>query len=131
MQTVSNELKSKRVQKRKINCVEFSSNNNNNDKGEVIIIEENNKLFLEDLENLKERSPIAQKELTSTQLLLMKKGKKLCEILLNSSFDDDALVIFNGSKSKIMNALVELSAEPVRILNLESVKERIHQWKNQ
>ena len=124
-------MKSKRVQKRKINCVEFSSNNNNNDKGEVIIIEENNKLFLEDLENLKERSPIAQKELTSTQLLLMKKGKKLCEILLNSSFDDDALVIFNGSKSKIMNALVELSAEPVRILNLESVKERIHQWKNQ
>jgi hypothetical protein len=124
-------LKSKRVQKRKINCVEFSSDNNNNDKGEVIIIEENNKLFLEDLENLEERSPITQKELTSTQLLLMKKGKKLCEILLNSSFDDDALVIFNGSKSKIMNALVELSAEPVRILNLESVKERIHQWKNQ
>jgi hypothetical protein len=76
------------------------------------------------------KAPIAQ-ELTSTQLLLMKKGKKLREILLNSSFDDDALVIFNESKSKIMNALVELSAEPVRILNLESVKERIHQWKNQ
>jgi hypothetical protein len=58
------------------------------------------------------------------QSLLLDKGKKLREILLNPH---DAL----QSKSNIINALRELTADPITILDENSAEDRIYRWQNQ
>ncbi|GBC04096.1 hypothetical protein RclHR1_05500011 [Rhizophagus clarus] len=92
-------------QKRKINCIEISSNEDDKD---------DNKLF----------DPL--------QLLLLKKGRKLKKILLHPSVNyDDTLIISNRSGSKIINVLNELSAEPIKIIDENSAEARIYQWQKQ
>ena len=76
-------------------------------------------------------------KLTAAQSLLLKKGKKLRNILLNVSHNtsQDAprneLIVSNESKSELMEALIELSKEPIKIVNEDSAKKRIQQWKDQ
>lgn len=43
----------------------------------------------------------------------------------------NALFITESSNSVIMNALVQLSAEPIKIIDEQSAEERIRQWKEQ
>lgn len=71
--------------------------------------------------------------LSPSQLLLLKKGRKLRDILLNlpHHINDDALTNSNELKSEVMKVLVELSADPIKITNEKSAKERIQQWKSQ
>src|SRR5437764_1192240 len=61
----------------------------------------------------------------------MKKGKKLCDILLNPLFNQNSFTISIESKNEISNALVELTARTIKIVNIESAVERIQQWKYQ
>ena len=76
-----------------------------------------------------------QSTTSPSQLLLLKKGRKLRDILLNLShhidINDDALTNSNELKSEVMKVLVELSADPIKITNEKSAKERIQQWKSQ
>ena len=78
-------------------------------------------------------SDSAQSTTSPSQLLLLKKGGKLRDILLNlpHHINDDALTNSNELKSEVMKALVELSADQIKITNEKSAKERIQQWKSQ
>jgi len=62
---------------------------------------------------------------------LLRKGEKLRDILMNPSSDDDALTISKESNSKLMNTLIELSSESIKITDVNSAVARIQQWKNQ
>jgi hypothetical protein len=100
------------IRKRKLNCVEISSE--------------------EDVDGSDHDDKTIMKEkLNSSQLLLFKKGKKLREILLASN--DEHLITSKPSKtSEIFNALAELSmAEKITVVDEKSAMDRINQWKKQ
>jgi hypothetical protein len=69
--------------------------------------------------------------LNAAQMLLLNKGKKLREILMESSDDAHKLSISKDSNIKIMDIVTELSAEPIEITDVNSAAKRIQQWKNQ
>jgi len=69
--------------------------------------------------------------LDKAQLLLMKKGKKLHDILLNPLSNQNSFTISIESRNEISNALVELTARTIKIVNIESAVKRIQQWKSQ
>ncbi|CAB5193365.1 unnamed protein product [Rhizophagus irregularis] len=100
------------VKKRKHNCVEISSDEDINESDH-------------------DDKTIMKEKLNSAQMLLFKKGKKLCDILLASN--DEQLVISELSKtSAIFNALAELSmAEKITVVDEKSAMDRINQWKKQ
>ncbi|EXX63886.1 hypothetical protein GLOIN_2v1814732 [Rhizophagus irregularis DAOM 181602=DAOM 197198] len=96
------------VKKRKLNCVEIFSD--------------------EDVdENDHDDKTIMKEKLNSVQMLLFKKGKKLCDILLASN--DEHLVTSEPSKtSAIFNALAELLiAEKITVVDEKSAMDRINQ----
>ncbi|PKB99307.1 hypothetical protein RhiirA5_429922 [Rhizophagus irregularis] len=100
------------VKKRKLNCVEISSD--------------------EDVdESDHDDKTIMKEKLNSAQMLLFKKGKKLRDILLASN--DEQLVTSEPSKtSAIFNTLAELSiAEKITVVDEKSAMDRINQWKKQ
>jgi hypothetical protein len=75
---------------------------------------------------------IANPTLDPTQILLLKKGRKLRDILLEqTNVNDELLVTSEQSKAEIANILVTLSAEPIEITDEHSAKDRIEQWQNQ
>ncbi|CAB4417973.1 unnamed protein product [Rhizophagus irregularis] len=69
--------------------------------------------------------------LNPAQMLLLNKGKKLREILIESSDNAHELIISKDSNIKIMDTLTELLAEPIEIIDEKSAAKRIQQWKNQ
>jgi hypothetical protein len=71
------------------------------------------------------------KVLNPTQMLLFKKGRKLRDILLNSQINENSLAISENSRSEITNTLVNLSTEPIKVVDMKSAEERIIQWQNQ
>jgi hypothetical protein len=64
-------------------------------------------------------------------LLLIKKGKKLREILLNPLSNKNSSAISNESRSEILNAFAELTAGTVKIVDIKTATQRIQQWKVQ
>ena len=66
--------------------------------------------------------------LTSTQLLLLKKEKKLCDILLSETANSANLITFKPSNSEIISSLAELSRKPVKIIDKKTAENRIRQW---
>jgi len=74
---------------------------------------------------------IANPTLDPTQMLLLKKGRKLREILLNSPINVETLVTSEQSKTEIANILVTLSAEPIKVIDEKSAGDRIRQWQMQ
>lgn len=99
------------IRKRKIDCVEVSSE--------------------EDSESDDDDKANTKGTLNSTQLLLYNKGKKLREILLTSN--DENLVTSEPPKtSEIFAALAELSKiETIKVVDEKSAEDRINQWKRQ
>jgi hypothetical protein len=73
---------------------------------------------------------MVNEELNSTQMLLLSKGRKLCEILLAN---DEHFVASEKSKTtEIFTALAELSKfEIIKVVDKESATKRINQWRNQ
>jgi hypothetical protein len=64
-------------------------------------------------------------------MLLFKKGKKLRDILLDSLINENSLAISENSRLEITNTLVNLSADPIKVVDMKSANERIIQWQNQ
>ncbi|CAB5185949.1 unnamed protein product [Rhizophagus irregularis] len=98
------------VKKRKLNCVEISSD--------------------EDVdESDHDDKTIMKEKLNSAQMLLFKKEKKLRDILLVSN--NEQLVTSELSKTfAIFNALAKLSmAEKITVVDKKSAIDRINQWK--
>ncbi len=62
--------------------------------------------------------------LDPTQILLLKKGRKLHDILLAKPINDVTLITSEKSKTEIANILVTLSAEPIKITDEHSAKDR-------
>jgi len=69
--------------------------------------------------------------LTSTQLLLLKKGKKLHDILLSETANSANLITSEPSNSEIISSLAELSRKPVKIIDEKTAENRIRQWQKQ
>ncbi|CAB4438104.1 unnamed protein product [Rhizophagus irregularis] len=63
---------------------------------------------------------------------LIEKGKQLCRILSNSSNDDDQIQrkSFNSSQ-EISNALSIINNDQISIIDIDTAKSRLLQWKNQ
>lgn len=98
--------------------ISSSSDNTDDDNSDIA---ESSDLFP------KEELPIlTETALNNKQTSLMTKGKKLREILLNQSSDDGTVLL----GSKIIDTLLEISTAPIEILDENSAKERIQQWKN-
>jgi hypothetical protein len=64
-------------------------------------------------------------KLDNHQLLLLKKGTKLREILLNESLDD---LMYISNESLISEISIELATNPMKITDEKSAVERIKQW---
>ena len=94
------------TQKRKIDNVEVSSDEDDDHK-------------------------VSNHTLNPTQMLLFKKGKKLRDILLDSLINENSLAISENSRLEITNTLVNLSADPIKVVDMKSANERIIQWQNQ
>src|SRR3954451_561456 len=69
--------------------------------------------------------------LDPTQMLLLKKGRKLRDILLAEPNNVETLITSEQSNTEIANILVTLSAEPIKIIDEHSAKDRIKQWQTQ
>ena len=69
--------------------------------------------------------------LTSTQLLLLKKEKKLRDILLSETANSANLITSEPSNSEIISSLAELSRKPVKIIDKKTAENRICQWQKQ
>jgi hypothetical protein len=96
------------IQKRKIDCMEVSSE--------------------EDDESDDDDKSITKGTLNSTQMLLFNKGKKLREILLTSN--DEHLE--PSKTSELFSAMAELSkVETIKVVDEKSAQDRINQWKKQ
>ena len=63
--------------------------------------------------------------LDNCQLALLKKGKRLREILLNDPLDDTMYISNESLTSEIS---VELTTDPIKIIDEESAVKRIKQW---
>ena len=69
--------------------------------------------------------------LDPTQMLLLKKGRQLRDILLSEPNNVETLITSEQSNTEIANILVTLSAEPIKIIDEHSAKDRIKQWQTQ
>ena len=69
--------------------------------------------------------------LDKAEVLLMKKGRKLREILLNPLFKNNSFTISNESRPEILNVFTELTARTIKIVNVKTAVQRIKQWKDQ
>ena len=63
--------------------------------------------------------------LTLTQLLLLKKGKKLRDILLSETANSANLITSEPSNSEIISSLAELSRKSIKIIDKKTAENRI------
>lgn len=68
----------------------------------------------------------SQDALNGHQMILLKKGKQLREILLNEPLLNDTMCISN--ESLVSEITVELNTDPIKIIDEDSAVKRIKQW---